>query len=204
MSTYSVLHLAFDINIHLPCFDWQAFFHAEAFSYWVKREAEKTEGSWESCHYMLPLFLGTMHYGKVFSSLILGWVFEFQCSISYLSGFDTAQFVLQMCFDAFDKKADLDVLDHPILNFIYYLVRMNPATILFTSVKSTFFSPLSVLARNWFPLSIPAKYILYLFLSPVWLYLQIVEILPSSLVLFILRRIPSKLRLAQYHPLNSG
>lgn len=58
-----------------------------------------------------------------------------------------------MCFDAFDKKADLDVLDHPILNFIYYLI---------------------------------------------------VEILPSSLVLFILRRIPSKLRLAQYHPLNSG
>ncbi|KAF0933821.1 hypothetical protein E2562_019278 [Oryza meyeriana var. granulata] len=58
-----------------------------------------------------------------------------------------------MCFDAFDKEADLDVLDHPILNFFYYLI---------------------------------------------------VEILPSSLVLYILRRIPSKLRLAQYHPLNSG
>jgi len=27
-----------------------------------------------------------------------------------------------MCFDAFDDAADLDVLDHPILNFIYYLV----------------------------------------------------------------------------------
>lgn len=27
-----------------------------------------------------------------------------------------------MCFDAFDPAADLDLLDHPILNFIYYLV----------------------------------------------------------------------------------
>lgn len=31
--------------------------------------------------------------------------------------------LLQMCFDAFDEAADLDVLDHPILNLIYYLVR---------------------------------------------------------------------------------
>uniref|UniRef100_A0A0D9VJK1 THH1/TOM1/TOM3 domain-containing protein n=1 Tax=Leersia perrieri TaxID=77586 RepID=A0A0D9VJK1_9ORYZ len=60
---------------------------------------------------------------------------------------------IMMCFNAFDKEADLDVLDHPILNFFYYLI---------------------------------------------------VEILPSSLVLYILRRIPSKLRLAQYHPLNSS
>ncbi|KQK00796.1 hypothetical protein BRADI_3g51850v3 [Brachypodium distachyon] len=60
---------------------------------------------------------------------------------------------VMMCFNAFDKEADLDVLDHPILNFVYYLL---------------------------------------------------VEILPSSLVLYILRRIPSKLRLSQYHPLSSG
>lgn len=30
--------------------------------------------------------------------------------------------IMQMCFNAFDKAADLDVLEHPILNFIYYLV----------------------------------------------------------------------------------
>lgn len=30
----------------------------------------------------------------------------------------------QMCFNAFDKAADLDVLDHPILNLIYYLVSL--------------------------------------------------------------------------------
>jgi hypothetical protein len=30
--------------------------------------------------------------------------------------------VLQMFFIAFDKEADIDVLNHPILNFIYYLV----------------------------------------------------------------------------------
>ncbi|GJM86442.1 hypothetical protein PR202_ga02301 [Eleusine coracana subsp. coracana] len=75
------------------------------------------------------------------------------------SGFITINgvvYALQMCFVAFDKEADLDVLDHPILNFIYYLL---------------------------------------------------VEILPSTLVLYILRRIPSKLRLAQYQqyqPLSSG
>ncbi|MBA0718147.1 hypothetical protein Golax_005909 [Gossypium laxum] len=27
-----------------------------------------------------------------------------------------------MCFNAFDKAADLDVLNHPVLNLIYYLV----------------------------------------------------------------------------------
>ncbi|KAL9324849.1 hypothetical protein ACSQ67_005494 [Phaseolus vulgaris] len=29
---------------------------------------------------------------------------------------------VMMCFNAFDKDANLDVLDHPILNFIYYLI----------------------------------------------------------------------------------
>ncbi|KAF8765355.1 hypothetical protein HU200_008497 [Digitaria exilis] len=60
---------------------------------------------------------------------------------------------IMMCFSAFNKEADLDVLDHPILNFFYYLL---------------------------------------------------VEILPSSLVLCILRRIPAKLQISQYHPLSSG
>ncbi|OEL24172.1 hypothetical protein BAE44_0014810 [Dichanthelium oligosanthes] len=59
----------------------------------------------------------------------------------------------KMCFNAFNKEADLDVLDHPILNLFYYLL---------------------------------------------------VEILPSSLVLYILRRIPAKLQLSQYEPLSSG
>ncbi|AQK72062.1 E3 ubiquitin-protein ligase RHF1A [Zea mays] len=58
----------------------------------------------------------------------------------------------KMCFNAFDEEADLDVLDHPVLNLFYYLL---------------------------------------------------VEILPSSLVLYILRRIPTKLRLSQYHPIWS-
>ncbi|KAL3510263.1 hypothetical protein ACH5RR_029664 [Cinchona calisaya] len=58
---------------------------------------------------------------------------------------------IMMCFDAFDEAADLDVLDHPILNFIYYLL---------------------------------------------------VEILPSSLVLFILRKLPPKRGITQYHPIR--
>nr|KYP61286.1 hypothetical protein KK1_023717 [Cajanus cajan] len=58
---------------------------------------------------------------------------------------------VMMCFNAFDKAADLDVLDHPILNFIYYLL---------------------------------------------------VEILPSTLVLFILRKLPPKRGITQYHPIR--
>ncbi|KAF3677049.1 Tobamovirus multiplication protein 3 [Capsicum annuum] len=58
---------------------------------------------------------------------------------------------IMMCFNAFDKAADLDVLDHPILNFVYYLL---------------------------------------------------VEILPSSLVLFILRKLPPKRGITQYHPIR--
>lgn len=58
---------------------------------------------------------------------------------------------IMMCFNAFDKAADLDVLDHPILNFLYYLLT---------------------------------------------------EILPSSLVLFILRKLPPKRGITQYHPIR--
>ncbi|KAL5175117.1 Tobamovirus multiplication protein 3 [Glycine soja] len=58
---------------------------------------------------------------------------------------------VMMCFNAFDKAADLDVLYHPILNFMYYLL---------------------------------------------------VEILPSTLVLFILRKLPPKRGITQYHPIR--
>lgn len=42
----------------------------------------------------------------------------------YFSDLLTLAFSAQMCFNAFDKAADLDVLDHPILNLIYYLVSL--------------------------------------------------------------------------------
>ncbi|KAL6579496.1 Tobamovirus multiplication protein 3 [Orobanche minor] len=58
---------------------------------------------------------------------------------------------IMMCFNAFEASADLDVLDHPILNFSYYLL---------------------------------------------------VEISPSSLVLFILRKLPPKRETKQYHPIR--
>ncbi|KAA0035973.1 protein TOM THREE-like protein 1 [Cucumis melo var. makuwa] len=58
---------------------------------------------------------------------------------------------IMMCFNAFDQAADLDVLDHPVLNFIYYLL---------------------------------------------------VEIVPSSMVLFILRKLPPKRGITQYHPIR--
>ncbi|XP_058090427.1 tobamovirus multiplication protein 3-like isoform X1 [Magnolia sinica] len=58
---------------------------------------------------------------------------------------------VMMCFNAFDKTADLDVLNHPVLNFLYYLL---------------------------------------------------VEIVPSALVLFILRKLPPKRGITQYHPIH--
>ncbi|OIW17344.1 hypothetical protein TanjilG_22456 [Lupinus angustifolius] len=67
---------------------------------------------------------------------------------------------IMMCFDAFNEDANLDVLNHPILNFIYYLVR---------------------------------RFVLFLMLA---------EILPSSLVLFILRKLPPKRGITQYHPIR--
>ncbi|CAD5183368.1 unnamed protein product [Musa acuminata subsp. malaccensis] len=57
---------------------------------------------------------------------------------------------IMVWFNAFDKAADIDVLNHPILNFIFYLLA---------------------------------------------------EIIPSSLVLFILRKLPPKRKITQYHPL---
>ncbi|KAK1324980.1 hypothetical protein QJS10_CPA01g00163 [Acorus calamus] len=58
---------------------------------------------------------------------------------------------IMMCLNAFDKAADLDVMNHPILNFFYYLL---------------------------------------------------VEIIPCALVLFILRKLPPKRGITQYHPIH--
>ncbi|KAG6776865.1 hypothetical protein POTOM_016656 [Populus tomentosa] len=58
---------------------------------------------------------------------------------------------MQIFLSAFDADASLDVLDHPVLNLIYYML---------------------------------------------------VEILPSALVLFILRKLPPKRISAQYHPIR--
>ncbi|XP_042062701.1 tobamovirus multiplication protein 3-like [Salvia splendens] len=58
---------------------------------------------------------------------------------------------IMMCFNALQTAADLDVVDHPVLNFIYYFL---------------------------------------------------VEILPSALILFILRKLPPRRGITQYHPIR--
>ncbi|PPD85167.1 hypothetical protein GOBAR_DD17905 [Gossypium barbadense] len=82
----------------------------------------------------------------------------------------------EMCFNAFDKGADLDVLNHPILNLIYYLM-------LYTGSNR---SP----SPNFYPH------------CNLVLELKLVEILPSSLALFILRKLPPKRGITQYHPIR--
>ncbi|KAK8518955.1 hypothetical protein V6N13_017788 [Hibiscus sabdariffa] len=71
--------------------------------------------------------------------------------VGFVTGICCTCFLIRcivLTFSAFDTKADLDVLDHPILNLIYYML---------------------------------------------------VEILPSALVLFILRKLPPKRISVQYH-----
>lgn len=74
--------------------------------------------------------------------------------VGYVTGICFSCFLVR-CFvevlSAFDSDASLDVLDHPILNLIYYML---------------------------------------------------VEILPSALVLYILRKLPPKRISAQYHPIR--
>ena len=131
--------------------DWglveQAFPHAEIFPPWVKREATKAERGRQSCQYMFLLFHGTVHNGKDFCSLavVQVWFPRFFYN-------NRAAFALQMCFDAFNKEADLDVLDHPVLNFLYYLV----STISAKSAKLSFSSVCieiiccSLVTPNWY------------------------------------------------------
>ncbi|KAK9287048.1 hypothetical protein L1049_015457 [Liquidambar formosana] len=74
--------------------------------------------------------------------------------VGFVTGICCTCFLIR-CFvnalSAFDKDADVDVLDHPILNFIYYML---------------------------------------------------VEIIPSALVLYILRKLPPRRVSDQYHPIN--
>lgn len=74
--------------------------------------------------------------------------------VGSVTGICCACFLIR-CFvialSAFDKNADLDVMDHPLLNMIYYML---------------------------------------------------VEIVPSALVLFILRKLPPKRISNQYHPIQ--
>ncbi|KVH95584.1 protein of unknown function DUF1084 [Cynara cardunculus var. scolymus] len=72
-------------------------------------------------------------------------------TVGYVTSICFACFLIRcvmMCLNAFNKAANLDLLEHPVLNFIYYLL---------------------------------------------------VEILPSALVLFILRKLPPKRGINQYH-----
>lgn len=52
-------------------------------------------------------------YKAYYLYVLVHIIFMFLCILSY---------VWQVALSAFDKKADLDVLDHPILNLIYYMV----------------------------------------------------------------------------------
>ncbi|KAL8238230.1 hypothetical protein R6Q59_019311 [Mikania micrantha] len=74
--------------------------------------------------------------------------------VGYVTTICSACFLVRcimMCFNAFDEAANLDLMEHPVLNFIYYLL---------------------------------------------------VEILPSSLVLIILRKLPPKQAITPYHPIR--
>ncbi|KVH97560.1 protein of unknown function DUF1084 [Cynara cardunculus var. scolymus] len=96
--------------------------------------------------------------GVVALWLIIWWkpiqILVIVSKVGYVTAICFACFLarcIMMCFNAFNEAANLDVLEHPVLNFIYYLL---------------------------------------------------VEILPSALVLFILRKLPPKRGIIQYHAIR--
>lgn len=99
---------------------------------------------------------------------------------------------MQVLLSAFDSDASLDVLDHPILNLIYYMVSLYIETIFFfTNIWTLLSAPFS-------SMTLEMKHVANL----VQIYPQLVEILPSAFVLFILRKLPPKRVSAQYHPIR--
>jgi hypothetical protein len=91
---------------------------------------------------------------------------------------------MQVLVSAFDSDASLNVLDHPILDFVYYMVFYS-VFLLYVSCHYYFGIDLSTYGKLHFAFKI-----------------QVVEILPSALVLFILRKLPPKRISAQYHDIR--
>jgi hypothetical protein len=83
-----------------------------------------------------------------------------------------------VALSAFDRDVSLEVLDHPILDLFYYTVRARYYSNYLLSLALVF------LLINVVP------------------FVQLTEILPSALVLFVLRKLPPKRVSAQYHPIN--
>ena len=88
----------------------------------------------------------------------------------------------QVALSAFDPDVSLEVLDHPILDLFYYTVKA-------------------------LTLPCPRYYSIYFIhgisiLNKCTSIVQLTEILPSALVLFVLRKLPPKRVSAQYHPIN--
>uniref|UniRef100_A0A453BR09 THH1/TOM1/TOM3 domain-containing protein n=1 Tax=Aegilops tauschii subsp. strangulata TaxID=200361 RepID=A0A453BR09_AEGTS len=100
-----------------------------------------------------------IHQSKNNNCQFLSWPPKFYCNVENCQ-VGTVTTICCTCFlircivvavSAFDADVSLEVLDHPILDFFYYMLT---------------------------------------------------EILPSALVLFILRKLPPKRVSAQYHPIN--
>ncbi|PKU72429.1 tobamovirus multiplication protein 1 isoform X1 [Dendrobium catenatum] len=118
---------------------------------------------------MAKLFLSVLSFFAALGFLIYGgrlflmlWRFPIESKgrskklneVGYLTGICSTCFLIRCIMVAIsecDKDADIDVLDHPILNFVYYML---------------------------------------------------VEILPSSIALFILRKLPPKRVSHHYHPIH--
>lgn len=135
-------------NLHYhgkPCFlqcNWPKitvfffFFQNKEISCWHAGHPQKLAWTYHlNLNYYDDVIFAPLQVGSV--TAICFTCFLIRCFVIFLS--------------AFDADASLDVLDHPVLNLIYYML---------------------------------------------------VEILPSALVLFILRKLPPKRISAQYHPIR--
>ncbi|KAF8410714.1 hypothetical protein HHK36_003251 [Tetracentron sinense] len=97
------------------------------------------------------IFIAVVSFSAALSFLVYGGRIFFMLRCFPIESKGRRKKLQEVSLSDFDSDASLDVLDHPVLNFIYYLL---------------------------------------------------VEILPSVLVLYILRKLPPKRISAQYHPIH--
>ncbi|RWW01122.1 hypothetical protein GW17_00035858, partial [Ensete ventricosum] len=90
-------------------------------------------------------------------------------------------YVIEVGLSAFDTDVSLDVLNHPILDLIYYTVNYYKGYLSFETTAAN-------------------TMVLKILIFTVCM-IQLTEILPSALVLYILRKLPPRRVSGQYYPI---
>ncbi|KAG5015006.1 hypothetical protein JHK85_021142 [Glycine max] len=124
---------------------WAEIYHQVCL--WIYMSVSKTAAGLEAA----KLLLAVISFFAALAFLLYGGRLFFLLRRFPIESRGRQKKLYELALSAFDENSDLDVLDHPILNLMYYLL---------------------------------------------------VEIVPSALVLFILRKLPPRRVSDQYHPIK--